>query len=112
MPEQTLFVLLNKQTDREGQHSFVLYNFVYTVCGGPCHLYRLQTVFWDLFLPSRTDCLFSYGGKKKHISGCLYYFLLDIVNIKTFFVLKNTENLFYYDFTSLSDTFNILLMWL
>lgn len=54
----------NKQTDREGQHSFILYNFVYTVCGGPCHLYRLQTAFWDLFLPLRTACLFSYGEKK------------------------------------------------
>ena len=49
------------------------------ICGGPCHLFQLQTEFWGPYFPLRTAFLFSYG--KNTYLWVFIIFLINIVNI-------------------------------
>ena len=53
-------IKLNKQTELKGQHSFILFYFVYMWQTLP--LFQLRTVFCGPYFPLRTACLFNYGN--------------------------------------------------
>ena len=71
------FSKLNKQTGLKGQHSFILFHFIY--------MWRTLTLFLasnsvlEPYFPLRAACLFSYGNNKYH---SLYNCLINIVNMK------------------------------
>ena len=84
MPKKTnnklsLFSWLNKQTDLKGQHSFMLFYFIFLYVADPAIFLAPKQCSGTLF--SSKNSLFIHL-RKKCIYLSLYYYLNNIVNIK------------------------------